>query len=294
MFREKSPRSSWLTGNYQRTGYGTTVEVDEHLRYRDIDPRVGSRLAKMSSSSDRAPWSRAMRPAHPGLTPLHEARALAAKGRYEEALTKHLWFHEHALDDGPGLAGVRLSFALSDWVALGKQYPPARDALIAMRDEKARAIESGAGSASWTLFNDVRAINGYLDEHPRTVALFLELDERNPEAARQCYSAAEEALVAAGEYEVCAQYLGDPVERFEAIRALREMQLEIASENPLLGSPQSGLRLHAETHFVKHTRRVLAILEGAGRTTEAEHILELARTVSKSIDDFPPDPTNPY
>jgi hypothetical protein len=50
---------------------------------------------------------------------LQEAAMSAKQGNYEEALRDHLWFHEHALEQVPALAGVRLSFALAAWVKLG-------------------------------------------------------------------------------------------------------------------------------------------------------------------------------
>src|ERR1041385_2734476 len=98
----------------------------------------------------------------PGVEPLaalKESRALTAEGRWEEATQRHLWFHDHALLHQPSLAGVRLSFALADWVALGQLYPPARQALVDIRDRKTAALAAGAGSAS--LFHNVSAINKY-------------------------------------------------------------------------------------------------------------------------------------
>ena len=43
----------------------------------------------------------------------HAAGALTRQGRYEEALHEFQRFHEHALEEMPSLAGVRLSYALS-------------------------------------------------------------------------------------------------------------------------------------------------------------------------------------
>src|SRR5262245_61557891 len=88
---------------------------------------------------------------------LTEARELARAGRHEEALSRHLWFHDHALEHRPSLYGVRLSFALSDWVELGEAYPPARQALAAVRDRAAEAVR--AGDRARELFHDVAAIN---------------------------------------------------------------------------------------------------------------------------------------
>jgi tetratricopeptide (TPR) repeat protein len=226
----------------------------------------------------------------PGEVPkavLAEARSLASQGRFEEALEKHLWFHEHALEHNEALAGVRLSFALSAWVALGEKYPRARQALVSLRDDKTAAIEDGKGS--WMLFHDVAAINGYLQEAPQTVALFRSMHQRHPELARQCYQLAEDVLVASGEHEICLEHIGSPEEKFEAIRQLRQISLEIAEENPALGSPVAGVRAYAEMRFAGKTRQLLEILTRAGRTQEAEKIRQLAREVSGGIAEFGSD-----
>src|SRR5689334_15054207 len=54
---------------------------------------------------------------------LERARNARLAGKYEDALRDHLWFHEHALEEDPTLAGVRLSFALRDWIYLAEQFP---------------------------------------------------------------------------------------------------------------------------------------------------------------------------
>ena len=44
---------------------------------------------------------------------LRDARQAARRGAHAEALGKYLWFHHHALEHSPALAGVRLSYAIS-------------------------------------------------------------------------------------------------------------------------------------------------------------------------------------
>src|SRR5690349_10482282 len=69
---------------------------------------------------------------------LNEARQLAQAGKYEEALAKHLWYHENALRIQPSQLGVRVSFALAAWRDLGEKFPKAHDALVGIRDEDAK------------------------------------------------------------------------------------------------------------------------------------------------------------
>jgi hypothetical protein len=207
---------------------------------------------------------------------------LSSQGRFEEALEKLIWFHENALQHN-ALGGVRLSYALDAWIELGHHYPEALDALVAIRDTKTAALEAGNGSFSW--FHDVAAINRQLHAQPKTVALFHVLNQRAPELAGQCYRVAKEDLIASMQYETCARYLGDPEARFEEICHLRQLKLEIADENPVLGSPEARLREFADLAFVAQTRQLLEILEAMGRTEDAGRIWQLARAVTTTIDE---------
>jgi hypothetical protein len=225
-----------------------------------------------------------MKSAQVALAELHMANSLASEGKYDEALAKHLWFHAHALQHDQSLGGVRLSFALEQWVALGEQYPKARQSFLAVRDETTLAIEQGQGS--FMMFCDVAAMNKYLQEEPKTVALFHAIDQRHPELASQCYAVAEEYLVGSMEYEICSKYMGDPQAKFEAICQQRQLTLEIADENPALGAPEAGLRFYADWAFANRTRHLLEILEGIGRTEDAQRIRQLGHAISEEIAEF--------
>ncbi|RYD32658.1 MAG: hypothetical protein EOP86_15195 [Verrucomicrobiaceae bacterium] len=91
-----------------------------------------------------------VRPPHPDSNlngpkqALEAARQFEMAVKYAEALERHEWFHENTLRIDPLMAGVRLSFALGDWVRLGKKYPPAMESLRRIRDLKTRAIRTGA------------------------------------------------------------------------------------------------------------------------------------------------------
>jgi hypothetical protein len=209
-----------------------------------------------------------------------EAVTLTRQGKYEDALQNLLWFHEHALEHDPALAGVRLSFALASWVELGEKYPKALQALTSIRDEKAKAITDGKGS--FPLFQDVAAMNEYMQAGPRTVALFQGIHQAYPELAKQCYRVAEPYLVAHREYATCASYIPDALAWFEEIRQLFRVKLEIADENPSLRA--GGVREYAEVSFVVEVCRLIEILVGVGRRPEAERVGELALALSASAE----------
>jgi len=202
---------------------------------------------------------------------LNEAQTLASQGKYEEALEKHLWFHENALKHSPSMRGVRLSFALSYWVELGHRYPKAREALVAIRDKNTEAIREGRGFVD--LFHDVASINGYLEEEEKTVELFKTLDEKHHRLAERCYIVAEKDLAARREYTLCASYIPDASERFDRIKEMRERQLSMAKDERL------RMKEYAEKSFVEVACRLIEILVGAGRKEDAESVRERALAV---------------
>jgi len=88
---------------------------------------------------------------------LRQARQLVKSEQYAEALEKYIWFHHHALEADRALAGVRLSYAIFEWVDLGGLYPPAQRALESVRDAKTESLIQGTYDPS--LFHDVASIS---------------------------------------------------------------------------------------------------------------------------------------
>lgn len=115
---------------------------------------------------------------------LDKARADVQAGRYEEALRGYIWFHDHALEERRSLYGVRLSYALDEWVELGRLYPPAMHELKAKRDEKSAQLGRGEGDRG--LFHDVESINEYLADYESTYDLFVRLMGSNTALADKC------------------------------------------------------------------------------------------------------------
>ena len=134
--------------------------------------------------------------------------------RYEDALAKQVWFHEHALEHRSSLTGVRLSFALSYWVELGDAYPPALEKLESIRDEaRTQFLDSKLRHAS-QLFSDFAAMNRVLEEESLTTDLFLALAKEASPKAELVFEVALPALLKSKEYKLCGQYL-EPEKTFK-------------------------------------------------------------------------------
>jgi hypothetical protein len=202
---------------------------------------------------------------------LRVAQKLAADGRYEEALQKHIWFHEESKTSG-GMAGVRLSYALDDWVSLAQKYPKALIALREIRDQDEKVLLSGSGG--FEQFADFAAINAHINEAAKSYDLFKILDVRYPEAAAQCYHVAKDLLVAKGEYRLCRKYQKDPISAFELLRYNRETLLGIVRQKP--GEHSDMMLRYSDESFLRGTRQLIEILVGLNQDAEAEEIQKRA------------------
>jgi hypothetical protein len=195
---------------------------------------------------------------------LNEAQADARAGRYEDALAKHVWFHENALRLDPGFVGVRLSFALSYWTELGAAYPPALAKLKSIRDDTAGRIRESDQVPE--AFHDFASINKYLNESAKTKDLFLWLNSSKPEMAKSVFDFAEPALIDAKEYRLCGRYI-EP-ESFERIRELYRKKKQLVQD------PAHGERMQnfAEKSFANRTTTLVALLVVNDRQADANQI----------------------
>jgi hypothetical protein len=243
----------------------------------------------------------------PGTKPPLEAIVAAAKDytaekRYEESLQHHLWYHNHAMEYDPEVQrGVRLTSALSDWVALGRKYPKAREALLEICDRDLHEFAQSRGSVA--LFKDIAAINALWGHDRTTCRLFKYLNDQQPELAKRCYPAAEDALVKKGEYALCLAYTGDGQVRFkvhcenwerlakwekhigqmmqQGQKRMDEYWAQKGQTRPV--GPSFIPPPAADNILVGNTRQLVEILVGTGHKADAENI----RTQALALVDDP-------
>lgn len=243
---------------------------------------VASVLVAGSLGDAAAEWKPPANPRAQAI--LGEARNDAKEKRYEDALAKHIWIFEHSLEREPAMAGVRLSFALSDWLSLGKAYPPAMARLREFRDgAKQNAL---AGKETRRSFMDLAAIDKTLGEQAATAETFKAIDEKSEQEAATIYDLAQPALVRVKAYTLCEKYL-EPEKRFEVMRMSRRGGLE-AAKNPNLGK---SLLEFINKKFTNDVTTLVALLVVNKRGDEAQEVARLARkewddaAFSKAIDE---------
>jgi serine/threonine protein kinase len=244
------------------------------------------------SSASAETWSPTLAP---GVKPdlqniLNEAKNLMDEGKYEEALQRQIWYFNHALEYDPAQTGVRLSFALAQWVELGRRYPRGKQALLEIRDRDARQLIAGKGFAN--LFSDVNSINNYLGQEDATLALFKTIYQTDNRLAKECYFYAENLLIQHGEYELLLNCIGDPQTRFDVYQRGFEGQIELqqrmakrrdqsavpAARFTNSFTPPDFGKL-ATNNFVEQVCKLVEILVATDHQTDAEKIRDQALTI---------------
>lgn len=227
---------------------------------------------------------------------LNAAGTLTDEGSYEDALRHYLWYFDHSRND-ISQRGVRLSFALSGWIELGRRYPKARQALVEIRDADTRQFSGNGGYAD--LFQEIAGINQNLEDDGATVALFKRIEKRDPQLAGQCFWYAEDTLFQKGDYRTCRKYMGDPKAAFERIHQQWQMMKHFEEQNAARREEQkerfqamaktNALFAHmpdfpapppfADINFVGQVRQLIEILVATGSKADAENIQTKALSI---------------
>jgi hypothetical protein len=204
------------------TGQSATAENirDQAVALVGADPRLASALATAAETIQKVPPVPATATGleknvgdggglvfasnlktFAALSPLIQVRAFTASGDYHHALQTALGLY--ATNDI-----VYLNLVLPDWLTLGGLYPPARTALLALRDYCTRELAAGRGDV--ILFEQAQTLDGHLDDAAALYALYQTLEQVNPPLAQTCFPLVEPILKQRGDYQTCLKHLGDP------------------------------------------------------------------------------------
>ena len=173
------------------------------FRHRAFATVLASLFAGVLSACKPTTWTA---PANPDMTKiLVDATVDRHAKRNEIALLKHTWLHNFVHQGGAAQHPLWLGAGLAELTTLAGDYPPARALLVTARDQAEQQALEKPDTEHW--FIDAMALNKSLGEMPRTVQLFQKLDASHPERAQLVYHHAQEALLAAGQYKLCAKYV---------------------------------------------------------------------------------------
>jgi hypothetical protein len=227
-------------------------------------------LVLTTSSVARGEWQPPENPSPMAI--LREAKADAQAQRYEDALAKHLWYHENAEKFDKGQGGVRRSFALSYWYDLGADYAPALAKFEETREAARKEVLEGKHPQHvWNAFADYASMTEKVGEEKKIAELFLELREKSAKHAKKVYHLAEQPLVDAERFDVCGEYLNAELAMERAIDGYQR-NMKLADEK--FGEKH---RSFGEQNFRHDAATVVVILAKNGKVDEAKELAQQAR-----------------
>jgi hypothetical protein len=202
---------------------------------------------------------------------LQAAKADKNAKRFEDALAKQVWIHEHSLDVDPAMTGVRLSFALSNWLELGEAYPPALAKMKLIRDTtEARIRDLETVRVRFEDFHDFVALNRTLRNEEKTARLFEWIELEREEDAKSLFQIATPALIKAKMYATCAKYM-DPKESLTKANERFEQSMSMVKRFGKM------FEEHTQNDYVNSIATLVAIMAINERKTEAAEIAEKAK-----------------
>lgn len=215
---------------------------------------------------------------------LAEAGKDAREKKYDLALNKYLWFHENALKYERSQYGVRLSFALSDWLDLAKNYAPA---MTALKNTRNLACDNAKKNISiYANYNDCVSINEKLNEEHISVDTFKWLDKHHSVWAKDIYNTAQKYLILSKEYSLCGKYLKPRAAYDKNVRNYHRNIDSFNSESFKRFDSKSLARYRKYAHegFLKKSAIIIALLVHNDKEKEAKMYYEEA-----IVESFPPN-----
>lgn len=146
-------------------------------------------------------------------------------------------------------------------------YPPALEAMVETRDRAAAQVRSGEGG--WDTFSEVQSLNGKLEDEALTVELFQHLHANQPALAQRAWGLASSEVIAAGEYELAREYIGNPMHALASYRRSYERDLGKFEDDAEM---EEFFREHNENRFVERTLELMEVFGGLGRDDLVERI----------------------
>ncbi len=159
------------------------------------------------------------------------AGELAREDKHAAALEHYLWCLDHGAEKSPEFVGVRLSYLPMQIAALGREYAPARAALVERRDTAGKRLRETPAKARHEDVQVYAALNKNLREADKTLELcehLLKAEPLRPELLRPL--------------------LGDVLDPLLEARRYKDL-LRVATDVPALVATQRAMLDDTRKHF---------------------------------------------
>lgn len=204
---------------------------------------------------------------YPHKAQLDQAFDAIDEGRHADALALLLDFYK-----APGAPShIRGSYCVGALRDLGKDYPPAMQALLDLRDGAVQQLLSSRGGDAQ--LEDVLAIDKALGDQQHSCKLLAGLDAISPQLVRSQGLFAVEVFAEGGEMTLARKYLGDPVEE---LRFLAEMQNKMSAMRRESGNSGTMRHLVNVAMYVNQARAIESVLQATGEAKLASEIRAMA------------------
>jgi thioredoxin 1 len=210
------------------------------------------------------------------------ARGLMRDGQLDDATQEYLWLWDHMLEHEPAMAGVRLSFMISDMKGLARKHVRANEAFTRLRDRYQAAIDDG--TADREQFTDWSHLNEVIGDDDAVIVWFDRVKD-NPEKAQVIQSAGDElfdALIEHDRWADAGTLLKDPVgdarTRVFGLQVIRDREVGDIDDERRASTVEVMERLARE----ECSQQYAACL-AAGRDRSAESI---ASILIEALDDY--------
>lgn len=228
------------------------------------------------------------------------ARALAMKGKNEEALKEYLWCFDHGLEHNMAYTGVRLSFLLSEIGQLGRQYPPALDELRKRRDSAEKAVLDPKksdnhlggfgmmGGAEAQRAMEVASLNRTLGDDQRTLVIFDKLADRQDASRLRKMMLHEvlDPLIEARRYDDVLVAVGDPMTEINSRIDSYNRSVEMFKSRKVAGGggPDKSYKAYLTKEFGKYYECLLGAKKPKKAAKVADRMLGFDASEATFVD----------
>jgi hypothetical protein len=203
---------------------------------------------------------------------INAARLATTEGDFQAALDHYVWFHEHALEEDLAFIGVRLSFALVEWIELGRKFLPAADALQTKLLSYTTDLLSG--KLDEQVLRDTVAINECLTDWQANHSLFCKLRYVDAQFTNRYSSLFLPSIFKSEDYSLAREYLKEPA---SSIQRLAKDLKESVSYIQSASIPDKDDAVDAMVNgFLEDVKMILLVHQRTGDINFAEELRERA------------------
>lgn len=195
---------------------------------------------------------------------------------YAMALSKRIWFHQHALEVDEHYSAVRLSYGIMDWAKLGEIYPPAKTLLRYVASYTKHSLMNDPKDA-YSLIHEYVSLNRVLERTDQSMSFFKWLDKHHPDVAIKNFHIFQDVLIKHQQYSLYNKYLSPNVD-FSQMVSNYVWAID-ASEKVVYGDKKTSQEMLASATktFIYNVSRLVAMLVINERSEETKSIAAKAK-----------------